>query len=139
VEEIMDKKVKHLEFIQNVITRMNSNLFMIKGWCITIVSAIFILSERDTNSLFLLFSIIPCISFWLVDGFFISQERKFRALYTDAAKKKEDDIDFSMDTSVYKKGYYTWCAGIFSKTLLPFYGFILIGIISIYLILWYFA
>mgnify|MGYP000871954660 CR=1 FL=1 len=29
-----DEQIKHLEFIQDVVTRMNSNSFQIKGWCI---------------------------------------------------------------------------------------------------------
>jgi len=32
--------MQHLEFIQNVITRMNTNSFQIKGMAITIVSAL---------------------------------------------------------------------------------------------------
>ncbi len=35
-----EEQIKHLEFIQDVITRMNSNSFQIKGWCITILSAL---------------------------------------------------------------------------------------------------
>ena len=34
-EKIMkDDKVKHLEFIQNSITRMNQNSFLLKGWMV---------------------------------------------------------------------------------------------------------
>lgn len=44
-----EKKLKHLEFLQNVITRMNSNSFMIKGWAITLVSALFVLAAKDAN------------------------------------------------------------------------------------------
>ena len=33
-----ENKLKHLEFIQNIITRMNSNSFVIKGWSITLVT-----------------------------------------------------------------------------------------------------
>lgn len=35
-----DEQLKHLEFIQNVITRMNTNSFQIKAWAVTIVSAL---------------------------------------------------------------------------------------------------
>lgn len=126
-------KHKHLEFIQNVITRMNSNSFLIKGWCITIVSAIFVLSQKDTKTIFLLFSIIPCISFWIIDGFFISTERKFRELYAHVIKLNEKDINFSMDTKPFNKWDNFWISGIFSKTLLPLYGIIIISIITFYL------
>ena len=47
----MDAKLKHLEFIQDVITRMNSNSFLLKGWCVTLMSVLFALSARDTGNL----------------------------------------------------------------------------------------
>ena len=30
-----EEQIKHLEFIQGIINRMNSNSFAIKGWAIT--------------------------------------------------------------------------------------------------------
>ena len=45
----MENKRKHLEFIQSVIARMNSNSFLIKGWSITLVSALFALAAKDSN------------------------------------------------------------------------------------------
>ena len=35
-----EEKIKYLEFIQNIVTRMNQNSFMIKGWTVAIVSAL---------------------------------------------------------------------------------------------------
>jgi hypothetical protein len=60
--------------------------------------------------------------FWVLDGFYISQERHYRDLYKEVAAKSESEINFSMDASIYSKGDRIWLAGIFSKTLIPFYG-----------------
>lgn len=125
-------KHKHLDYIQNVITRMNTNSFLIKAWCITIISALFVLSKDDTNSKFLLFSLIPCFSFWILDGFFISTERKYRELYKHVISLNEKNINYSMDTKPFRKLNNYWISGIISKTLIPFYGFIIIGILIIY-------
>jgi len=121
-EITMEAKLKHLEFIQNVITRMNSNSFLIKGWTITLVSALFALAAKDSNLNFVFVSYIAIPVFWILDGFFIAVERRFRDLYSEVAEKAEENIDFKMDTSKYNKGNRTWLAGIFSKTLIPFYG-----------------
>lgn len=118
----MENKHKHLEFLQNVITRMNSNSFLIKGWTITLVSALFALAAKDANVNYVLVSYIAIPVFWMLDGFYISQERQYRDLYKEVAAKSENDINFSMDASGYCKGDRTWLAGIFSKTLIPFYG-----------------
>jgi hypothetical protein len=131
----MDKKLKHLDFIQNVITRMNSNSFLIKGWTITLVAALFALAARDSNLNFVLVSYVVIPVFWILDGFFVSVERRFRDLYREVILISEDEIDFSMDTKKFKKGSRTWVAGIFSSTLIPFYGIsIITTLIIMYLI-----
>ena len=118
----MEQKLKHLEFIQNVITRMNTNSFLIKGWAITLVSALFALAAHNSNMEFVLISYIVIPIFWILDGFHISIERQYRDLYKAVSEKPECEIDFNMDASAYKKGNRSWLSGIFSKTLCPFYG-----------------
>ena len=41
IEKCSETKIRYLELIQNVITRMANNSFMLKGWAITLVAAIF--------------------------------------------------------------------------------------------------
>jgi len=98
----MEAKLKHLEFIQNIITRMNSNSFSIKKWMITLVSAIIALGyNKDINSMILFFSLPIIILFWWLDSFFLYQERLFRSLYDNARIVSPDDINFSMDTRIF--------------------------------------
>jgi hypothetical protein len=117
-----DNKLKHLEFIQNIITRMNSNSFMLKAWTISLISALFALAANDANMNYVLVSYIASPVFWILDGFYISQERQYRDLYSDVAKKGQNEIDFSLDATDYNKGRNNWVSGIISKTLIPFYG-----------------
>ncbi len=131
----MENKLKHLEFIQNVITRMNSNSFLIKGWTITLVSALFALAAKDANLNYVLITYVVIPVFWLLDGFYISQERQYRDLYSEITAKGENDIDFNMNASSYCKGNRTWFAGVFSKTLIPFYG---ISIVTTLLVMFLF-
>lgn len=120
----MDNKIKHLEFIENVITRMNSNSFLIKGWVITLVSALFALAAKDSNRLYALVVYVPLPMFWLMDGFFLSMERRYRSLYRFVSTLEENEINFDMATGKYNKGKNTWLCSMFSKTLIPFYGFL---------------
>ena len=115
-------KLKHLEFIQNIITRMNSNSFLIKGWSITLISALFALAAKDSNINYVLITYVVIPVFWLLDGFFIATERQYKDLYKDVTLMNETDIDFSLDASSYNKGKNTWQSGVFSKTLIPFYS-----------------
>lgn len=123
----MEKKIKHLEMIQSVIERMGNNSFFIKGWSITLVSAIFVVAIQNDEKTFTLWALFPAIIFWFLDGFYLRQERLLRVLYDHVRKMSERNVDFSMDTSNIANGETSakntgfWHA-VFSKTLLPFHG-----------------
>ncbi|TPN81729.1 hypothetical protein [Aquimarina algicola] len=125
----MEKKIKHLELIQNIINRMNSNSFIVKGWSITLITTVLALYISSKNTSFIIITTLIFFSFWIMDGFYISRERMFRDLYATVANKKEDEIDFKMQIHQFNTGNRTWISGIFSKTLLPFYCVLLFGII----------
>ena len=127
---MVEDKRKHLEFIQNVITRMNSNSFVIKGWAITLVSALFALAAKDANLNYVLVTYIVIPTFWGLDAYYLSQERQYRGLYNDVAKKRESAIDYSMNASGYKEGRNTWVSSLFSAVIWPLYT--TIAIITIY-------
>lgn len=124
---------KHLEFIQGTITRMAGNSFMIRGWSLTLVSALFALAAKDTNGWFAVISIFPCLMFWGLDAYYLAQERRFRSLY-DAVRIKPD-TDFAMDTRPVAQPRDSWGAALISRTVAPFHGIILavIGVVVILL------
>ncbi len=118
----MDNKQKHLEFIQNTITRMSNNLFYLRGWTITLITALFAVLIKENNNQLIYIVYLPVAIFWMLDGYFLSQERLFRALYNYVRLLNKKDIDFSMDTSPYYNDYRnTWFFSTFSPTLLIFY------------------
>jgi len=133
----MENKRKHLEFIQNIISRMAGNLFFLRGWTITLIAALLALFVKGNNSNYIIyFLIVLTLVFWILDGYFLSQERLYRDLYNHVRTLKEEKIDFSMDTSEYKKyKRNTLIYSMFSSTLLVFYlPLIGIAIIIVYLI-----
>ena len=127
----MNSKLKHLEFLQNIITRMNSNSFLLKGWTVTIVSALFAISKMDLDNKFLAIVYIVIITFWILDGSFLSQERQYRDLYKSVTKIEDNQIDFSMNASDYNNGKNKWFNAMFSITLRIFYGFLILVVLII--------
>ena len=114
-----DDKIKHLEFIQNVITQMNSNSFQIKGWVVTLVSALLAIFASTKNDYFILAAIFPTIVFWFLDAYYLSQERKFRGLYNDVAETSETPKTiklFEMRPDLYVGGKYSYWSAFFSVT-----------------------
>ena len=126
-----ERKIAHLEMIQGIINRMGNNSFMIKGWTVTLVSAIFALSIE--NHKFSFIALFPILLFWWLDAFFLYQERLFRGLYNDVALKDDTSITYSMDNASYKKSSDTICKVALSKTLLCFYGGMLFALIVVLL------
>ena len=72
--------IKHLEMIQRIINRLGRDSFLIKGWSMAILTAgiIFVArSEVQSGWLGLAF-LVPVVGFWILDGYFLWQERLFR-------------------------------------------------------------
>src|SRR5258708_5143824 len=125
-----ESKLKHLEFVQAVVNRMASNSFLLKGWSVTLVAALFALAAKDANKNYIIVAYLPTLIFWVIDAYFLSQERLFRNLYDDIRKKKEDEIDFSMNTEQFHSRRNSWASSFFSETLLLFY-FSMVGIMLV--------
>ena len=85
----MENKRKHLEFIQAAVNRMASNLFLLKGWTVTLIAALFALAAKDAKPVYFAIAYFPPFMFWVLDGYFLSQERRFRSLYDHVRKLPE--------------------------------------------------
>lgn len=131
----MESKLKHLEMIQSVINRMAANSFLLKGWSVTLISALFALAAKDTNQLFIYLAYFPCVAFWSLDGFFLWQEKMYRKLYEEVTHKPEGEIDFNLNAVKYKDDVDTWFSVCFSTTLKMFHGVIFGVIVLIMLII----
>lgn len=119
---MMSNKQKHLEFLQGAINRMAGNLFLLKGWTVTLIAALFALSAKDANQAYAAIAYYPLLVFWVLDGYFLSQERCFRSLYDHVRTLDESGIDYSMDTRPYRTIFRnTWIGSMLSKTLLVYY------------------
>ncbi|MCC7004752.1 hypothetical protein IT397_02435 [Candidatus Nomurabacteria bacterium] len=118
-----DDKRAHLAMIQGVISRMGGNLFFLKGWAVTLIIGLFAATISFNGNQYLNFILVGAlVFFWGFDAYFLSLERCFRNLYDEVRNKNEEDIDFSMDISDFKKYYKnTWIGALLSKTLLAFY------------------
>ncbi|MCK5492349.1 MAG: hypothetical protein KAJ14_04480 [Candidatus Omnitrophica bacterium] len=131
----MENKIKHLEIIQGVINRMAQCSFLLKGWTVVLVSALFALAAKDSNILFIYLAYFPAIAFWILDGYYLYQERLYRNLYDKTRNTEESNIDFSMNKKEFEgKNKASWIDSILSKTLLIFHLSIILTIIIVMII-----
>jgi len=127
----MDGKLKHLEFIQGVINRLSTNSFLLKGWSVVLISALFALSARDSEVQFVFLAYIPALAFWALDGYFLGLERQYRNLYESVRTRSPDDADFDMRVPQSGSGFLPWLNAVFSKTLLAFHGSLIAAVILV--------
>ncbi|MEK6485740.1 hypothetical protein [Myroides odoratimimus] len=155
--KIMDEnKRKHLDYLQDIITRMNNNSFIIKGWTVGLIALILGLNKLEG------FYWIPCnkynfpletfviltflLFFWYLNAFFIQQGRRFRFIYNciiglntlkvgcvvpityDMDFSRYEDVYYKKDSKTSKTNNTSLRSCFFGRTVFPIY-IILIALI----------
>ena len=136
---------KEIDLIQNCITRMAQNSFIIKGWAFMLVVGLIALTS-DKFNLYILcgIGIFILIIFWYLDAFFLKMEKLYRFKYEWVIAKRVEGIkDYMYDlnphqskTRMPEKVVPSVGSVMFSEphTLLLFYGSpIVIGLLVILL------
>ena len=131
----MVAKIAHLQTIQSIISRLTSNSFLLKGWSITLISAMFALALTTKNPSVVQLALFPAVMFWVLDAYFLRQERRFRNLYDYVRQQDPDLIDFSLTFEGIDTPKYTWLRAFLSHTLLLFHGAILICVALVGIVL----
>ncbi|MFE4451893.1 hypothetical protein [Streptomyces sp. NPDC056796] len=119
-------RIKHLEFIQAIVTRLGNNSFLLKGWAITLTAAVLALSSGQLSWQIALSGIVPLLGFWFLDAYFLRQERLFRALYEDVRRPDSAVEMMAMNVGPYLTRV-TLAKAAFSQTLVLLYGALLIA------------
>lgn len=134
--DLKNEKVKNLEFIQNIISRMASNSLELKKLTVTIITGITVfLTIQTTKNYLILTLLLPTIIFGLLDAYYLNLERKYRELYKQALNDLNyEPFDLNACTEEINK-QYPYCSAVFSTSIMPFYLTIIISILIYYLCL----
>lgn len=128
---------KEIDLIQNCISRMARNSFMLKGWAISLLAVVIALTADRLNPLFLFCSVfIPLLCFWYLDAFFLRTEKMYRKMYEWVLKERKEgrtDFQYDLEPSRFKNQVDTHCRVMFSKTLRVFYGIPLLVVLFVIL------
>jgi hypothetical protein len=124
-DNLKEYMLKEIEIIQDIIKRMASNSFMIKGWTLTLVVVTLLLKGNKHQ---VLIAFIPLLVFWFLDAYFLWQERMYRKLYDWVRNNrlKTDEYLFDMNAYRFKDSIQSKIRIMFSITLGWFYGTIVI-------------
>lgn len=132
-----EAKVKHLEMIQEIISRMGSNSFQIKSWAIMVLSALLALFASSANPLYILVATLSIFIFWVVDSMYLQQERKLIFLYEKVANNDTTIKRYTipLNKCCGRRCRYLNC--MFSKTLIGLYLSCAILLIAFYILLYF--
>lgn len=135
-----DERIKHLQLIQDVISRLGTDGFLVKGWALT-VAGIFLGFAVNSNDAWLAFaSLFPTLVFWGLDGYFLRAERLFRALYERIRKRTDYVPPFFMGATApsfinllrdEEKQQHSWWRTLRRPSLLFFYVSILFSTLAV--------
>jgi hypothetical protein len=132
----IEKLHKELDFIQGVITRMANNSFLLKGWLISLIAVVLALNKdslllKEINVYIIL--LLPIITFWYLDAFFLHREKLYRKLYEWVITNRPSNKDhlYSLNAERFKNQVESIFCVMFSITLRTFYGIPFIFLIGL--------
>lgn len=134
----VEKKMQHREFVQNIITRMNTNSFQIKSLAVTIISAFLAIYATNSKELFLIIPIPIIVLFWFLDAYYLQQERKFKGIYKDITGLSNNPITtnlYQISPNLYIGKEYNYWNAFSSITLFPLYFLTIIFLILSFFII----
>ena len=115
-----------MDYVQSTISRMASNSFYLKGWNVTIISAIVALSFKESDWRIYTCALVLNIVFWFLDAYYLKQEALFRKLFEKISKISDDtQVNFSMNTDEFEKDVSAIICNMFNKLfqITPLYSF----------------
>ena len=126
---------KEIDLIQNCISRMAQNSFLIKGWALTVVTVVLALMEKNIDPIYLcLVLFIPLMAFWYLDAFFLQTEKMYRKMYEwviDVRPKNDFSLLYDLNPHRFKDKVDSKQKVMWSITLRIFYGIPLFMVIAI--------
>jgi hypothetical protein len=125
-----EPEIKHLELVQSVISRMAQNSFQLKGWSITVATAIAAFAAKESSPGLAILALFPAISFWCLDAYYLRRERLYRRLHEAITDPLKIVRPFSMTTDEYASSVASWRETLFAKTILPLHGAVVLVIVA---------
>ena len=125
-----DMRMKHLELIQNALSRMGNNSANLKSYCMTMVAAIIGLSAAVSKEQIILYSLPVVGAFAFLDANYLALERGFRRHFDEV---RLNPYDKQPDFLIVPTKGHSFIRAFFSWSVLAFY----LGIAGAMLVIYY--
>ncbi|WP_456739410.1 hypothetical protein [Bradyrhizobium sp. USDA 376] len=127
-EKIAELRVKHLEMLQGLVTRMAGYGASFKSYCITVVTAVvgFALTAHKPNVIWL--ALLPLVAFALADAQYLRVERRFRAVFNLVRKEGWDQMP-TFEINLEHAPTHSYLSALLSWSIVGFYAPLTIGVL----------
>ena len=87
---------KSLELIQGIVGRLSTHGFLLKGWAVTLVTALQTFSGSAGPARVAALALLPALIFWVLDAYLLAQEHGYRHLFDQTRLGRRDAFDFEL-------------------------------------------
>ena len=127
-EKIAELRVKHLEMLQGLITRMAGYGASFKSYCITVVTAVLGFAFTLHRPAVAALALLPLITFALVDAQYLRVERRFRGLF-DVVRKESWEAMPSFEIDLKNAPVKSYWSALGSWSIASFYAPLAVGVL----------
>lgn len=118
---------KSLELLQAIISRLSTNGFLLKGWAVTLVSALLMFSGSSGQDRAAMLALLPAVIFWMLDAYLLNREQEYRRLFNLTRQGQWAAFDFQLTRIT--GGH--WIRTAFNVTTLIFYLPLLLVVLAV--------
>lgn len=129
-DRIPEMRMRHLEFIQNALSRMSDNSARLKGHCLSLVGAIVGLAAALSKDQIVIYTVPIVVGFSILDAYYLALERGFRSHYDYVRHQKLEDFP---DFGIAPKHRQSSLKAFFSLSVFGFYGAVAVVMTLIYI------
>lgn len=120
-EKIAELRVKNLEMLQTLITRMGGHGASFKSYCITVTTGALGFAITFRSPAVAGLALLPVLAFAVADAQYLRVERRFRALFDVVRKQRWDEMP-AFDISLETVPYPSFISAVRSWSIVWFYA-----------------
>jgi hypothetical protein len=134
-EKLADLRVKHIEMLQTVISRMAGYGASFKSYCITVATAVVGFAFTLHRPVVVAIALLPILAFAMADAQYLRIERRFRGLF-DLVRKQDWDAMPSFEISLQNAPAESFLSSATSWSIVSFYAPLAVGVLIAVLGAW---
>jgi hypothetical protein len=134
-EKIVELRVKHLEMLQSLITRMAGYGASFKSYCITVTTAVIGFAFTLHRPVVAVLALLPVIAFGVADAQYLRVERRFRDVFNLVRKEGWDAMP-SFDINLQSAPAQSFLSAATSWSIVWFYAPLAVGVLLAVLGAW---